>query len=247
MSLALDPDIAALVGGPVSAPPVRPSSRTTPLAARSRRAHDTLERLTRSRREENMDEPPSMDMTDTFGGVTVGWLSKVFGMDPSTVKKRLADCPVMHRRKAGYVYDLKVASAYLVKPVFDVRKYLEGMKPAELPAQLQKDYWDALLKRQSWEERAGQLWRTEAVLEVLGEAFKTLKFTIQLWADQLEQTKGLSPDQRELLNKMTDRLQADLHARLVELPSKRQTMSVRGERDVAEDAEREAQDYADLV
>ncbi len=193
-----------------------------------RRADDVLDRLIAGRRGED-DGPPTMDMTDVFAGVSVGWLSKVFNMDPSDVKKRLADCPPMHRRKAGYIYSLPVAARYLVKPVFDVQKYLEGMKPSELPPQLQRDYWDSALKRQKWEENARQLWRTEAVMEVFGETFKNIKFAMQLWADNLERMTGLTPQQRELLVGMVDGLQNDIYDRLVAMSRDRQTPPLSGE------------------
>jgi hypothetical protein len=182
------------------------------------------------RYERDMDSGlPSMDMTDVFSGVTVGWLSKVFGMDPSDVKKRLADCPPLHRRKAGYVYSLPIAAKYLVKPVFDVQKYLSTMKASELPNGLQKDYWDAALKRQKWEENAGQLWRTEAVLEVLGEAFKGVKFSMQLWADNLERVTGLTEEQRKLLVGMVDGLQDELYDNMVRRAQEKSTPSLRDE------------------
>ena len=201
-----------------------------------------LDRLVSARRGED-DAPPSMDMTDTFGGVTVGWLSKVFGMDPSDIKKRLADCPPLHRRKAGYVYSLPVAARYLVKPVFDVRRYIENMKPSELPPQLQRDYWDSALKRQKWEENAGHLWRTESVLEVLGEVFKTIKFSTQLWADNLDRVTGLTPQQRKLLVDMVDGLQNELYEQLVKLSQERQTPSVIGELE----AEMQDAEVAELI
>lgn len=249
-----DPDIAALVGGeptPVPEGPTRRKFGGRPKGSKnkpkpmphpfmgmplSRRAEQAAERIERAaallgshaaqRRDDDPEGVPTMDMTDVFGGVTVGWLSKVFGMDPSTVKKRLADCPPLHRRKAGYTYSLPVACRYLVKPVFDVKKYLEEMSPSELPANLQKEYWDALLKRQTWETRAGHLWPSESVMEVFGETFKTIKFTTQLWADNLQQLTGLTNSQRKILTDAVDGLHKELHERLLEMPKKRQTPSL---------------------
>lgn len=203
-----DPDILDLLGPPKRGPGRPPKLITA---------------------EEEDYRPPSLDMTDVYAGVTVGWLSKVFGMDPSDVKKRLADCPPLHRRKAGYVYSLPIAARYLVKPVFDVQKYLSTMKASELPNGLQKDYWDAALKRQKWEENAGHLWRTEAVLEVLGEAFKNIKFSMQLWADNLDRVTGLTEEQRKLLVGMVDGLQDELYENMVRRAQEKSTPSVRAE------------------
>jgi hypothetical protein len=250
-----DPDIAELLGEPSTAtldgPPRRLAGR--PLGAKNKpkvphpalpRPRDTradvLERLVSNRRD---DDAVTMDMTDVFAGVSVGWLSKVFGMDPSDVRKRLADCPPLYKRKAGYVYSLPIAAKFLVKPVFDVKKYLESMKPSELPAQLQKDYWDSALKRQKWEENAGHLWRTEAVLETLGETFKLIKFSMQLWADNLERVTGLTTEQKRLLVQMVDGLQDEIYQTLVTNSQNRSTLPVRAE---LADAEPE-NDYDDLI
>jgi Protein of unknown function (DUF1441) len=184
----------------------------------------------RQRMEQNGEA--SFDLSDVHGGVTVAWLAQVFRMDPTTVKKRLADCPPLHSRKAGYTYDLKVAAQYLVKPVFNVHEYLKSMKPSELPAQLQASYWDAALKRQKWEENAGQLWRTEAVLGVLAEAFQTIKFTMQLWADNLERVTGLTDEQRDVLVKAVDGLQDELHEALVRNAKENATPALISEIDV---------------
>lgn len=193
--------------------------------------HDKLERHVNGRRLDVRDQGdmPSMFVTDAHAGVTVAWLSQVFGMDPSTVKKRLADCPPMSRRKAGYVYALPQAAKYLVKPVFDVQTYLRGMKPSDLPPQLTKEYWDAALKRQLWEERAGDLWRTAKVLEVLSDTFLMMKSTIQLWTEDLERKTGLTAEQRTELVKRTDSLQNEIHQSLVEMKSTRRTTPMQEE------------------
>lgn len=157
-----------------------------------------------------------MMVEDALAGVTVSWLAQVFRMDPKTVKQRLANCPPLHRRKAGYVYSLPVVCSYLIKPAFSIDEYLKTAKPNELPNHLQQTYWDALLKRQKWEENAGDLWRTDSVREVLGQTFQTIKFTIQLWADTIERQTGLTKEQRELLETMADGLQQDIYEALVE-------------------------------
>ncbi len=207
------------------APPPPPPKLPPPRPTNQDRAREALERITQRNRHER-DDPeaePSLDMTDVFGGVTVGWLSKVFNMDPSDIKRRLADCPVMHRRKAGYVYDLKLAARYIVKPIFDARKYIETMKPSELPANLQDTYWKSQLARQKYELNAGELWRSADVMMVLGDVFKTIKFTMQLWADNLERQTGLTEKQRFALVGMVDALQNELHQKLVEMKDIKQT------------------------
>lgn len=210
-------------------PPGVPDSHPRRVARPSPVLHDALAQHIQHNRPDVIDGKPSLHLQDVHAGVTVAWLGQVFGMDPTTVKKRLADCPVLHRRKAGFVYDLKQAAAFLVKPVFDVNKYLRNMKPSELPAQLQKEFWDAALKRQQWEERAGDLWRTTAVMEVFADVFLLMKSTMQLWTEDLERVTGLTAEQRSELVKLVDSLQNEIHGKLVGLGKVRRTPSMREE------------------
>ena len=63
---------------------------------------------------------------------------------------------------------------------------------------------------------AGDLWHSSSVLEVLGETFKSIKTTTQLWVDTIDESKTpLSNDQREALIILVDKLMGDLHEALV--------------------------------
>ena len=202
----MDADIEELVG--------------TPRPRRSK--HDEmLEQIVQSRRAGQANGGPMVE--DMMRGVTVSWLAQVFGMDPKTVKAKLADCPPLHRRKAGYVYHLPTACQFLVKPALSPEHYIKNMKPADLPPALQQTFWDAALKKQKFEENAGQLWRTEKVREVLGSTFQTIKFTMQLWADTLERQTGLTNEQRLLLVAMVDGLQEEIYKALVAQAAEKKT------------------------
>lgn len=150
-----------------------------------------------------------------LGGVTVAFLAQVFAMDHNKVKRKLVNCPVKARRTRGtmqtqHLYDLKVAASYLVDARIDPEDVIKSLRKEDLPPSISTAYWDAQLKRQKWEEQAGQLWRTETIRTVIGSMFQTIKFTIQLWADTLERQTGLSEDQRDLLNNLTDELQQSM-------------------------------------
>lgn len=230
-----------------------------PRARRQQRAREVSEELLDTMvRQKAMGVNPKTGgpiVEDMMAGVTVSWLSQVFGMDPKTVKQKLADCPPLHRRKAGYVYSLPVAAQYLVKPALSADQFMKSIKQADLPASMQQMFWDAALKRQKWEENAGQLWRTDKVREVLGSTFQTIKFTIQLWADTIERQIGITAEQRELLIKMSDELQGEIHKRLVEDAKNKRVGTQRselaemtGERDPDMEVFREEEnDWSDLV
>ncbi len=168
---------------------------------------------------------PTLNMEDVLHGVTAGWLARVFGMDPLDVKRRLQACPSVQRGRLGHTYDLKAAASFLIKPVFDVEKYVANMKPSELPPQLQDSFWKSKINRQKYELNAGELWRTADVLEVMGEIFKSVKFTTQLWADNLELQSGLTLEQRADLMKAVDALNNDIYEKVKELRTRKRTPS----------------------
>lgn len=160
---------------------------------------------------------------EVMGGVTVFWLAKAFGMEVSTVRKKLSDCPHLARRTSGYVYSIAVAATYLVRPRMNIREYLEQMKAHELPTQLQPTYWEGVLKRQRFEVQARDLWCSEDVMEVLSEIFKTIKFTLQLWPDTLERSGTFSDEDRDTLTVLADQLAEDIHRSITDLSKTRTT------------------------
>lgn len=187
-----------------------------------------LERLTAMKRQ----APDSVGIyaDPSAKGVTVAWLSQVFDIPIPIVKTKLRFCPPMSVRRRGTkmlttFYSVKEAAAYLVTPAFSTADYLRAVKRGELPPALQQQIWDALLKRQKWEENAGQLWRTEKVREVLGGTFQTIKFTIQLWADTVERETELNQSQRNAIIRMADALQKEIYDALVAQQSENATGS----------------------
>lgn len=186
----------------------------------------------------NRQAPDSKNLyrDPTGSGVTVAWLSHVFDLDVRTVKTRLRHCPPKLTRQRGdtqqtTLYDLKEAARYLVTPAFSTSEYLRAVRRGDLPPALQQTIWDALLKRQKWEENAGDLWRTAKVREVLRSVFQNLKFTIQLWSATVEQQTELTRAQRDLIVVMADALQAELYDRLIKEMGAQQTASQLDEMD----------------
>lgn len=198
-------------------------------------------------------------------GVTVSFLAQVFRMDSNKVKRKLANCPVLDTRYRGetqvqHIYDLATAAAYLVPPKVNIADLIENLRPEDLPPKINAAFWDAQAKRQKVEEVAGDLWRTDDVRDVLGNLFQTIKFTIQLWGDQIERMHGLSAEQRRALTVATDQLQKDIFDQLVEnaklrrtlpererLPEVVESAATRKERLAAESRMISQEEYDDLV
>jgi hypothetical protein len=162
--------------------------------------------------------------------VSITFLADVLGKDRKTVTKRLAGLTPMGQHRGNIpLFDFRQAVEYLVTPRFNAADAIKRMGTDDLPVGLQKDVWDAKLKQQKWLKEAGDLWPTEDVLEVLGEAFQRLKTTTQLWIDQLGETHALSPEVRKDLTGLVDSLQTDLHRTLVEMPAEKATPAQVGE------------------
>lgn len=121
------------------------------------------------------------------------------------------------------VYDLVQAAQYLVKPRTDMKEFIKTMRPADLPLDVQKDYWDARAKKQRFEEKASQLWRTEDVVTVLGDMFKMIKNTMNLWVDSIEDQSDLTGAQKKLLVQLVDGLQNEIYQELIALHNKQKT------------------------
>ncbi len=165
----------------------------------------------------------SLDLTDMERGVSITWLAQVFRMDKNTVKKRIAPCDPVGKKQGHVVYSLRQACAYLVQPKVDIGQWIKNLRPNDLPPYLQAMYWDALLKRQKWEENAGDLWRTEIILDTFGELAMTIKSQVQLWVENVDRIHNLNEDQRKTITDQSDILLSEIHRILIESPSKKRT------------------------
>lgn len=162
-----------------------------------------------------------MDINLVVKGVTANWLAQAFHMDHRTVTNRLRDCPPLTRKRGGngLIYDLSMAAGFLIKPIFDVEKYIQTMKVEELPTRLQEGYWAAALKRQKWEENAGRLWRTEHVARKFSETFLMIANDMKSWVDDLDAVVEVTPEQRAALEKAVMKVQQKISKSVREMPN----------------------------
>jgi hypothetical protein len=176
-------------------------------------------------------------------GVTTSWLQQVFRLDRLTVIKRLKTVqPVAFLTNGSPLYEVRIAAEHLLVPKADEAMILRSMRSQDLPnhinvafQQASKLREDALRAKRRNEEEAGQLWRTERVLEVLVQTFKTIRDEMQLWVERLSENTDVTEDQRRRFMELVDDLQNQLHEKLVELPKKGRTESVRAEAEEIEE------------
>ena len=151
-------------------------------------------------------------------GVTVTTLAQIFALDHKDVNKRLVGkiTPVTSGKGSYVKYRIRDAAPYLIDLKVDPEEYLKNLSPSKLPPALQDSFWKALLSRQKYEENKGDLWRTARVVEVIASAFKVVRLTILMFADNVQQQTELSDHQRTIIQDMTDGLLAELNKSLVD-------------------------------
>jgi len=172
------------------------------------------------------------DVHAILGGVSVPWMMKAFAMGRQTIERKLRGCtPIGQGKHNTPLYDLAEAASYLVTPRVDLEEYLKGLKPEQLPERLRESYWNSMLKRQRWEEKAGHLWRTETVVDRLTPVLLAMRNQLQLLPDSIERVAGLTPKQMEAVQVIVDGIQADMHRELLAFAERGSTPSQLAELD----------------
>lgn len=186
-------------------------------------------------------ERVGLNTAEVIGGVSAHWLSQVFKHDKNTIRNKLGKygCPIAGYRGDTPLYRIDEAAQYLVKPKVDLVEYVKSLRPNDLPPILNDAYWSAMLKRQKWEENAGDLWRTEAVLNVFGDLALSFKTTVNLWVEEVDRQESLSVEQRQILTKLCDSLLEQAYQLMIEAPKKRKTTSAIVEEGGVADLEKE--------
>ena len=156
-------------------------------------------------------------VADLLEPVSANVISQIFDQIPAVTKKRLTNCRSVTDGKTNIrKYHIRDAAKYMIDPAFTPEDFIEIMSKNKLPNAINKEFWDAMLKKQKWEENAGDLWRTSRVREALTDTFQTIKFTMQLWVDSLERQAAISNEQRVIIVTMVDALQLEVYTSLVE-------------------------------
>lgn len=144
-------------------------------------------------------------------GVSVAMLAQLFNKPPADIKKAVAGLTPKDYRNKKPVYDIAEAAQLLVNPVIDVASWMRGLKPSEIPPQLQKDFWQGQHTRQKFEASAHHYWKTERVQMMLSQLFGIIRQRIMLFSDTIEQQTGLTAAQRRITEGMSDSLLTDIN------------------------------------
>jgi hypothetical protein len=246
---AYDEDIESVLGGTPKKPLPHGGLKPQKPLRQTRREREAADKLAQhaSLRATATTSSGQIEAVKVKEGVTVAWLAAVFGKSGEWVRLRLADCPPVSQHGRAFRYNIAEAAAYLVDPKIDITKYLRDLKSSDLPAHLQKEIWDARLKRQKWEALAGDLWHTQDVMAVLSGTFAIIKSSIQLWPDTVERQVGLSNEQRALLIDLGDTLQNEIHQGLVDSAKERSTKAAIADVEPTETVSDDDDDLEDVL
>jgi hypothetical protein len=145
---------------------------------------------------------PKIDYEEEFfHGMTIPRLAQLFRLDRRTVTEKLRALRPTGERRGAPTYHVVDVAPYLVEPIVDIEKYLQNIGPGDLPAPLQAQYWNAQNGRLKYKQEAGDLWRTQAVLEVFTGVFRSITQSLRLLADRVEAQTGLTFEQRAIIEK----------------------------------------------
>lgn len=151
-----------------------------------------------------------------FDGASISQLAALFGSDNRTIAKKIQGLSACGRRKGHPIYSVKDAAAFLVTPNIDIEAAIRKMRPEDLPAALQREYWSAQRARLAFEEDQGDLWRTQDVIEHFAKVFKTLRTVLVLLPDTVERDAIMTDRQKSVVQTLIDTALKDLHKTLVQ-------------------------------
>jgi hypothetical protein len=143
-------------------------------------------------------------------GLNVGDLAAAFRVSRFVMMGAIALLQPCGQRNRSPLYAIADVAPRLVKPTVEVESYIKGLKPKDLPPSLQKAFWDAQEARQSYEEKAGNLWHTHRVQSVIGNLVMIVRQRLVLATDQIDRMTPLTAEQRKLVQGSFDQVLSDL-------------------------------------
>lgn len=149
-------------------------------------------------------------------GMTQTELAMLLRMNRTDVKAKLGNLAPIGKRASYDLYDPKEAVRALVPPPDDLIERILRMNAADLPKMLSKEFWYGQNQRLNYMERVGDLWSSKAVIDLAGEAFKTIRLSLMLIPDAVERETSLTNKQREVITMLVHSALEDMRGRLVD-------------------------------
>jgi hypothetical protein len=159
---------------------------------------------------QSLERPVSKKGTDAetnaviYEGATIRQLGLMFKMDPKVVTRRCSGLIPVGRREGASVYSIPEAASRLVKPGYEIERYIMEMNHLDLPPLLSKEFWNSQRARLAFEEANGDLWRTPDVVRLISELFNASRMVLLLLPDTVEREAGLSREQKAVVRRVVD-------------------------------------------
>ncbi len=155
-------------------------------------------------------------MAAIYRGLNQSQLMALFRLDNRTIKRKLfeADVKPVGKHHGADLYAVFDVAPYLCKPIFDIEATIKRMSHDDLPKSLTKEFWAGLRSKQDYEEKAGLLWRTEKIVEEVGDLMKLVKMSTLLMLDAVERQSELTDRQREIIRSLSHGMLNDLLKRV---------------------------------
>jgi len=155
-------------------------------------------------------------MTAIYRGLNQTQLMRLFRLDSRTVKAKILESGIKPSAKVfgADLYAVYEIAPWLVKPVGNIEEQIKRMRYNDLPKELSKEFWAGQRSKQVYEENAGVLWRTEKVVEEVGDLLKLVKMSTLLMLDAVERQTEISERQRDIIKSLTHGMLSDLQARI---------------------------------
>lgn len=161
-----------------------------------------------------------------FEGCSLSQLAQIFAMDVRKIKGKLHGLAPVTTRAGHPIYRIKDAARYLVEPMWPIEEYVKHMNHTDLPYLLKKEYWAAQRSKQLYEIDAGDLWRTDQVVEHISELLKIISLSLRLTSDSVERETALTPKQRDIVIRTMDEALANAHSEIEKKISRSRSQKV---------------------
>jgi len=155
------------------------------------------------------------EFAELVKGASVNQLAQLFDLDRRTVANRLKDTQPSGKRNSFPVYKISEVAELLVVGYMTGEKLSQAQKLKY--AGSAKDHWDAELKRLKFLENTGDLWRTDKVISVFADVFKTFREAVVVFSDEMEHEADLSTTQIDRVKAFCDALLIETREKLLQL------------------------------
>lgn len=155
-------------------------------------------------------------------GVDPTFLARVFKKTKWHVEKNLIRVkPIGYNKRGIPLYDFGEAATYLVDFRANLEMLSDEIRIEHLPSGLQEKVWNAKLKKQKFEENAGDLWRSDKVIEVMSDILQNVRSRLQILPDEIDRVANLGSFEMEQVTNLIDSIQNEIHETNIELVRKR--------------------------